>query len=120
MQPHDIKILNIGDDYLETIGIKMLEGRGFPSVSNFDDENSFLVNEAAVRGRCQDFNFESLFTQIEPLVIDYMDLEKIPDLGDDVLSFYPVYETVGLEFFVELINHLYYFFLHSSCPPKTT
>jgi putative ABC transport system permease protein len=94
MQTKQMRVLYVGDDYLETMGIKLKVGRDFESQSDTERMNSFLLNEAAVKfleleddaigkrmrpayadedgnitGITYDFHFESLFTQIQPLVI---------------------------------------------------
>lgn len=94
METRDIKVLYVGDDYLKTFGIELIVGKNFPAETNFDDESVFLVNESTAKlmewsddavgkkikflnsetvgsviGVVKDFNFESVFTRIEPLVI---------------------------------------------------
>lgn len=45
----DVMLLDIGDDYLETIGATLLEGRDFIKDSQNDVEHSVIVNEELVR-----------------------------------------------------------------------
>ncbi len=45
----DVSLMDIGDDYLETIGASLLEGRDFIKDSQNDVENSVIVNEELVR-----------------------------------------------------------------------
>jgi putative ABC transport system permease protein len=81
--------LDIDDDYLQTMGIEVAEGRGF--LNEFSaDENSILINQAlaaklswdnpvgktisrdgkkTVVGVVKDFHYTSLQFQIEPLII---------------------------------------------------
>ncbi len=81
-----------GPDYLETMGIELVAGRGF--VSEADTHDVYVLNEAAVRelgfedpvgqpfrawdrpmgeviGVVEDFHFQSLRHAIEPVVINY-------------------------------------------------
>jgi putative ABC transport system permease protein len=100
MQPHfqdkDVKVKMEGFavDYgcLETLGIKILEGRSFSPDYGSDLEHSVILNETAVRelgiedpvgrylydstaiiGVVQDFNLHSIHTEIPPLVISMID-----------------------------------------------
>lgn len=45
----DVSILDIGDNYLNTIGATILEGRDFIKDSRNDAENSVIINEQLVR-----------------------------------------------------------------------
>ncbi len=45
----DVMLMDIGDDYLETIGATLLEGRDFIKDSQNDVEHSVIVNEELVR-----------------------------------------------------------------------
>ena len=90
-------VLTIDDDYVETLAMKMTAGRSFSS--DYNDSLNILLNEAAARalgwddavghslretvnnaapdggrvfeivGVVEDFNFQSLHTEIAPLVI---------------------------------------------------
>ena len=88
-------IITVGDDYLETMGIELIDGRGFQP-GDADAGRGFLVNEAAAKkmgwnenavgkklrwfhdtdetkkviGVVKNFNFRSLHNTIEPLVIN--------------------------------------------------
>ena len=48
-QEVDVDILDIGDNYLKTIGSEIIAGRDFIENSQSDVENSAIVNEAMVR-----------------------------------------------------------------------
>jgi putative ABC transport system permease protein len=85
--------MRIDDQYLNTLNIKIKEGRNFSRA--FNDSASFILNEAAVKtlalkqaigasvvnntrnvqgkvvGVINDFNFTSLHHQVEPLVLEY-------------------------------------------------
>jgi len=100
MQPHfqdkDVKVKMEGYavDYgcLETLGIKILEGRSFSSDYGSDLEHSVIINETAVRelgivdpvgqflydstviiGVVKDFNLHSIHTEIPPMDISMTD-----------------------------------------------
>jgi len=88
----DITLANIGDDYFETLGLKLLYGRPFPKGTK--DSTGFILNETAIKalgykpetaigkrvqydwqgvrhtmyvqGVIRDFNFESLHNNIKP------------------------------------------------------
>ncbi|MBN9379918.1 MAG: ABC transporter permease [Chitinophagaceae bacterium] len=89
----DIMLVNVGNDYFETLGLRLLQGALFSK--NSMDSTGFILNETAVkelgykpetavgkrinydwhgghdamyiRGVIRDFNFESLHTNIKPL-----------------------------------------------------
>ena len=90
--PNDDVILHAfsaGVDYVETLGLQLLDGRGFSDVNS--DSTSYILNEEAVRltglkspvgqrftmwerpgkivGVVKDFNFKSLHQKVEPLVL---------------------------------------------------
>ncbi|HZY81080.1 MAG TPA: ABC transporter permease [Cyclobacteriaceae bacterium] len=90
MQQNAAQVLYVGDNYLETVGLKLIEGRDLANGS--DDEQAFVVNEAMVKmmgwgenaigkkmtffgghhpgtvvGVMKDFNMGSLHEAIEPL-----------------------------------------------------
>jgi putative ABC transport system permease protein len=90
MQPREIKVMYVGDDFFQTMRIPFVVGGDFPAGSG--DYNSVILNEAAVRflgwdgdalgkqiqsrdvsrrviGVAKDFNFMSLLYPIEPLAI---------------------------------------------------
>lgn len=78
------------EDYIETLGMRLIEGRGF-SGDLASDSTAVILNEAAVRalglgdeplgkqinpdqyviGVISDFHFQSLRDQIEPVVLTY-------------------------------------------------
>jgi len=90
----DVQLTNIGHDYIETLGLKMLAGRSF-SKEFTADSNSIVLNETALRelgytvsnavgrkifsdfhgdhdeleiiGVVKNFNFESLYNSIKPM-----------------------------------------------------
>ncbi|HZB11379.1 MAG TPA: FtsX-like permease family protein [Chryseolinea sp.] len=91
--PDDDVILHsfsVGTDYVETLGLELLEGRDF-SASSPADSSNYILNEEALRltglkspigkrfvmweregkiiGIVKDFNFKSLHQKVEPLVI---------------------------------------------------
>ena len=87
-----VRVFRIDDQYLNTLGIQLKEGRNFSSAYN--DSASFIINETAARmlelkkplhssifnttdglkgavvGIIKDFHFASLHNQIEPLVLE--------------------------------------------------
>lgn len=91
------KVLVMDEDYQETLGLKLVEGRGF--VKAFNDSTSIILNESAVKalgivdpigtkltitnnnqgdniqytvvGIVSDFHFQSLRDEISPLAIIY-------------------------------------------------
>jgi putative ABC transport system permease protein len=89
----DIRVcFNVVDfDYVETMKIEMVEGRGFAKTFTSDSSGAFLINEELLRimgkesainerfnfwgidgtiiGVMKDFNFKSLHSEIEPLAI---------------------------------------------------
>ncbi len=84
-----MNVFSVDEHFLETMKFNILEGRGFGP--DFDDSNNYILNEAAVAysgivdpvgtkfsqdgnegiivGIVQDFNYKSIRTQVEPLVI---------------------------------------------------
>jgi putative ABC transport system permease protein len=94
MTQQSFAIVAVGDDYIKTMGIKLIDGRDFQP-GNLDTDKGFIVNEAAARkmgwnenavgkklrwfhdtdetkkviGVVKNFNFSSLHNAIEPLVI---------------------------------------------------
>jgi putative ABC transport system permease protein len=93
----DIQLANIENDYFETLGLKLIAGRGF-SKEFTADSNSMVLNEAAVQelgyhvnsavgkklyfdfqgshntmlivGVVKNFNFESLYNSIKPFAFN--------------------------------------------------
>ncbi len=101
MKLQNFAVLFVGEDYLQTMGIKLIEGTNFTVGSGANIESEFIANETAVKamgwqqdpinknikfyeattdakiiGVVKDFNFNSLHNQIEPLVI-----RRAPDAG---------------------------------------
>lgn len=91
--PDDQVILHsfsVGADYIETMGLTLMEGRSF-SLDTPADSSNYILNEAAVKsiglkspvgqrftmwgregkiiGVVKDFNFKSLHQKVEPLVL---------------------------------------------------
>ncbi len=87
-----MRYLRVDEDYIETMNIKVLEGRSFKGMNR--ERPAFILNEAAVAalnlenpvgttgsnfrghtaeiiGVVKDFNFASLHNTVEPLVLDY-------------------------------------------------
>ena len=87
-----INIMTVDEDLLPMLGIKIVKGRGFSKEFTSDKQRGFIINEAAARsygwqnplglkiqnglgydgeiiGVVKDFNFTSLHSPIEPLVI---------------------------------------------------
>ena len=94
MKEQTLNIVYVGDNYLETLGISLLEGRDFEQQSNDTKKIYYLVNEAGVKlfgwegkaigkkvtsyngkitgeiiGVVKDFNYQSLRQGIDPLLI---------------------------------------------------
>lgn len=98
MTQQSFAIVAVGDDYLKTMGIELIDGRDFQP-GNLDANKGFIVNEAAAKkmgwndkavgkklrwfhdtdetkkviGVVKNFNFSSLHNAIEPLVITRVD-----------------------------------------------
>src|SRR5690606_19208909 len=87
-------LISVGDDYFNTMGIKLVEGRDFQTGPKADVSNVFICNRAAAKlmgweddpigkkvrwfhgeedgqiiGMVEDFNFMSLHNAVEPLLI---------------------------------------------------
>jgi putative ABC transport system permease protein len=91
MEPMQLSHMPIGDNFVDVMGLKLLEGRDFSTRLLTDVGTNFLVNQAFVRkmgwenaigkriqlgpqngrviGVVQDFNFKSLHTVIEPFAM---------------------------------------------------
>lgn len=89
-----INVLQASDDFVETFGLKLLEGKPFPENYTIDNEKHFIINEAAakammlddpigaelvvwgkqgkVAGMVKDYHHRSLDQSIEPLVVIYI------------------------------------------------
>jgi len=86
-----VELLGIDYDFIETMGIQLLEGRSFLRDFDSNESNSFLINEAAVKalgitdpvgktlsdgkiiGVMKDFNLHSFHSDIPPLLITVSD-----------------------------------------------
>ena len=86
-----MKTLYVDHDYLQTLGIEVVQGRGFSRAFARDSTQNFILNETAARilgwqepigktfgwwerqgqivGVVRDFHFESLHEEVEPLVL---------------------------------------------------
>jgi putative ABC transport system permease protein len=94
MIQQQFKMINIGEDYFETMGINLLQGRDFQPGKDADYRNAFICNQAAAKlmgwgddpvgkkvrwfhgqedgyiiGMVEDFNFRSLHNEVEPLLM---------------------------------------------------
>jgi len=85
--PIYIEMLSVGKDYFQTLGLTIVEGRSFNSSVKYDQENSIMINEAAVKflqlnepigkkvdfrevvGVVKDFPYKSLYEKISPMII---------------------------------------------------
>jgi putative ABC transport system permease protein len=88
----NLRYVRVDEDYIETLGLILKEGRSFKGLT--PDRNGFIINEAAVRtldlkdpvgkkarhegdeaveilGVLKDYNYASLHSRIDPLVLDY-------------------------------------------------
>jgi len=119
-----IKSLGVDEDYLETYDITILEGRDFSKNIITDATEAFILNQAAVEkfdwneavgkdftmtiytgkkeirkgkviGVVRDFNFQSLYNNIDPLVIyinthpyysDFLNVKLSPGNWDDAIE----------------------------------
>lgn len=93
MKQQAFTLMFVGDDYLKTMGLTLIDGRDF-QLGSADVDHSFLVNEAAAKlmgwgnnavgkkvtffhdnqdkhviGVVKDFNYNSLHNAVEPLLI---------------------------------------------------
>ncbi len=88
----EVNVMIVGDDFLETLNIDVIEGRGFNNKMGADT-SKFLINETAKRlmgleeplnskmyvwgvdgnviGVIQDFHMASLYEPMEPLIVIY-------------------------------------------------
>jgi len=86
-----IELLAVDFDFIETMGIQLLEGRNFSREFGSDEENSYLLNEKSVEafsltdpvgkqiengtviGIVKDFNLHSFHSDVPPLLISVSD-----------------------------------------------
>lgn len=92
-----MRVLSADQDFIKTLGLNIVEGRDFSHENPADMENAFILNEAAVKefnlkdpigkpfeyvfggppkkgsiiGVVKDFNFASVHTAVEPLMIHF-------------------------------------------------
>lgn len=91
-----MRVLAADQDFIKTLGLQMVEGRDFSHENPSDMETAFILNEAAVKefnlkdpvgrpfeyvygtskkgsiiGVVKDFNFASVHTEVEPLMIHF-------------------------------------------------
>lgn len=94
MKQQAFNLMFVGEDYIKTMGMKLLKGRDFQPGPRTDTEGIFIANEAAAKllgwgddpvgkkvkwfhakedgqviGLVKDFNFSSLHNKVEPLLI---------------------------------------------------
>lgn len=94
MKQQAFSLMFVGEDYLNTMGIKLLDGRDFYQGKDKDTQNVFIANEAAAKlmdwgdkavgkkvkffhgkedgeviGLVKNFNFNSLHNEIEPVLL---------------------------------------------------
>jgi putative ABC transport system permease protein len=94
MKQQTFNVIWVGDDYLKTMGVKIVNGRNFLPGPKADIDNAFIANETAAKlmgwtkdpigkrvrffhgtkdaqiiGVVKDFNFRSLHNRVEPLLI---------------------------------------------------
>jgi putative ABC transport system permease protein len=94
MKQQSFALMFVGEDYLKTMGMELLEGRDFMPGPKADVEDVFIANEAAAKlmgwgkdpigkkvkffhapkdgqviGMVKDFNYNSLHNAVEPLLI---------------------------------------------------
>lgn len=95
----EIRVLSVDHDVVKTLGLQIKEGRDFSDVGDADRDHAFILNEAAVKSLgledpvgkpfeytfdleepkkgeiiavVKDFNFASVHTPVEPLMIHLM------------------------------------------------
>ncbi len=99
-QQIEVDILNVGDDYLKTVGLILIEGRDFVKDSETDRKESVIVTEGLARkfgwkeaigkeiiwmdtvklyvvGVIKDVYSHGLWDQLEPTMLRYGDKEKV-------------------------------------------
>jgi putative ABC transport system permease protein len=95
MTQQAFKMIHVGDDYLKTMGLELIDGRDF-APGDADHHSNFIINEAAAKlmgwndkavgkklrwfhdtdenkkviGVVKNFNYSSLHNAIEPLIIN--------------------------------------------------
>jgi putative ABC transport system permease protein len=100
MKQQRFNLISVGDDYMKTMGIKLLAGRDFQPGPTADTKNVFICNRAAAKlmgwgddpvgkkvrwfhgeedgviiGMVENFNFQSLHNVIEPMLMIKTDYE---------------------------------------------
>lgn len=90
----EMRVMGVDHDFVRTLGLKIVEGRDFSPQNSADAQGAFLLNEAAVKefnlkdpvgkpfeyvfgdtkrgnviGVVKDFNFASVHTPVEPLML---------------------------------------------------
>lgn len=100
--PIMLKVLDIDEDYLRTMGVELVSGRNF-SKEFATDKSAFIINEQLAKqldwddpvgktinrnrtkhpiiGVVRDFNFSSLHHQMEPIIISQNPWEGIQSYG---------------------------------------
>jgi putative ABC transport system permease protein len=111
-QASSVKVMCIGDDFIKTMGIELIEGRDFGSPN---DTLKYLINESCARmmgmkepvgqkvkfwqgeqeiiGVMKDFHLQSLHLDIEPLILCYYPtgtfftlIKTTPDMTESVMK----------------------------------
>lgn len=102
-QYHDFQYNEIDSRFIKAMQISILQGRSFSPENSADSNNSILVNEALVKkfgikdpvgkrfgkysqhiiGVMKDFNYESLHTEVKPLVLS-LKFDTIARQSNDV------------------------------------
>lgn len=106
-------------DFVETMGIELVEGRNFSKEFSTDAEEAYLVNEKLVElmgvdsavgkrfslwregriiGVMKNFHFKSVRDEIEPLVLGLDDPENLSFM---IVKFHPKSAVAGVEFLKE-------------------
>ena len=93
-----MNVIMVHYDFIETMGMKLVEGRDFSKDFPTDIKKACILNETAVKelelgnerfinqgnmnviGIVKDFNFKSLHTKINPLVIDLTELKYLHEI----------------------------------------
>lgn len=112
MEPVAMDRFGVGAEYLETMNVKVIEGRGFSSDIATDAREAMLVNESFVKkmawekalgkrfqfgpngniarviGVVEDFHYASLHNEIGPLTMNMIsdDLGPVPDLQKPLIN----------------------------------
>ena len=127
----DVDILDIGDEYLEIMGGKVVDGRNFIKDSQNDVENSVIINEELVRlfgwddpigkrivvkdtiqlfvvGVVQDMYLRALWDPVKPMLLRYSksDNYRMIVVNADVSNLTDVYKDMEAKWKVLFPNRL--------------